>query len=106
MIVDTYTEVFNAAAKILFFTNEVQKPAEMVKWRDGDLRQFLTIVEAQLKGQFGESKWLVSRKLTIADMVMVSLTFNILKNPSGLFTGLCKPMLLEFPNYGAYTKRL
>lgn len=80
MIVDSYADTFNAIAKILFVTDELQKPKEMEAWKEGILRKFLNIVEAQLERNIMVSKYLVGESLTIADFVVACLVFNVLKN--------------------------
>ena len=80
MIVDTFSDVFNAIAKILFFSDDLQKPNEMEAWKEGILRKFLTIVEGQLERNIMVSKFLVGESMTIADFAVACLVFNILKN--------------------------
>jgi hypothetical protein len=48
----------------------------------------------------------VSDKLTIADFVLASLISNILKNDISPFSAAFGPTLLEYPHFGAYSKRI
>ena len=74
--------------------------------KEGILRKYLTIIEKQLEKNINEGKFIVGTKMSIADFCMACLTFNILKNESGPFQAPLAPLLLEFPHYGAYSKRL
>ena len=78
----------------------------MEAWKEGILRKFLTIVEGQLERNIMVSKFLVGESMTIADFAVACLVFNILKNDQGPVSATASSILLEFPNFGAYTKRL
>ena len=106
MLCETYNDCFNAAATIVVATPDDQKPAKTEEWRDGILRKFLKMIETQLEKNINNSKFVVGEKMSIADFCLACLTFNILKNESGPFQAACAPLLLEFPHYGAYSKRL
>ena len=102
MIVDTYTDAFNSIAKTLFFTPDEKKGEEMEAWKNGILTKFLVMVENQLSRN-AANKFVVGNSLTIADLVLACLIFNIMKNEQGPLHQLCKPVLLEYPNFGAYS---
>lgn len=108
MILDSYTDVFNAFAKIFVDqkASDEEKASRAGEVCSGLLRKFLAILDEQLEKQIGGSKWLVTKNLTIADIALVSLTFNILNNASGPFSSLCAPVIQQYPNFGAYIKRL
>ena len=89
MICETEGECFNSAAKIMFFTKEDEKQAEIEKFADGQLRKLLQICEDKLTKNGLSFKYLVSNKLNIADFALASLTFNIIKNENGPFAKLC-----------------
>ena len=106
MIVETYTDAFNSIAKTLIFTPDAQKGAELQAWKDGILTKFLTIVEKQLDKP-NPTRFVVGNEMTIADFVLASFTFNILKNEQGGVINLCKDKITnEFPKFNSYTKRL
>ena len=105
MIVETYGDAFNSIGKTLFFTAEDQKAEEMEAWKNGILTKLLKIVEKQLESN-ATNKFLVGHKMTIVDFSMACLLFNILKNEQGPLHALCSQMLLEYPYFGAYAKRL
>ena len=105
MIVETYTDAFNSIAGTIIFTPAEKKAAEMEAWRDGILTKLLTIVEKHLSMN-PIDKFLCGDELTIADFVLASLTFNILKNELNPVHALCKSKLIQFPQFGAYTHRL
>ena len=106
MLCETYSDVFQAAAVICIFTADDQKPAKMEEFKEGILRKYLTIIEKQLEKNINVGKFVVGTKMSIADFCLACLTFNILKNENGPFQAALAPLLLEFPHYGAYSKRL
>ena len=69
------------------------------------LKKYLVMIEKQLETQATE-KFIVGSSMTIADFAIAALVFNILKNNAGPFGAACSPMLLEYPHFGAYSKRL
>ena len=108
MILDSYTDVFNAFAKIFIAEglSDDERASKSIEVCNGVLHKFLTIIEEQLDRQSGKSKWLVTKELTIADVAVVALTSNILQNKDGPFSVHCDRILPEFPNFSAYSKRL
>ena len=105
MLVDTWSDVFNSIAKTLFFPPDEKKGEEMEAWKTGILAKYLTIIENQLASN-AANKFICGNKMTIADFVLACLLFNIMKNEQSPVFQLCKPVLLEYPNFGAYSKRL
>jgi len=105
MIVETWSDVLGAAAKILMFTPEHEKAAAMVAFRDGLCDKFLMMIEKQLDDNQLE-KFLVGDRITIADFVVASFTFNILLNPQNPLKPILEPILLEYPHFDGYYKRL
>ncbi len=84
--------------------DERKKAIDDVK--DGVLRKFLKMIETQLEKNINTSKFIVGTKMSIADFCLACLIFNILKNENGPFQSQVAPLLLEFPHFGAYSKRL
>ena len=105
MIVDTQSEVFDAAAKIVLFTPDEQKEAEIDKLCEGLLPKFLGILENQLSRNNG-SQFLIGDEITIADFVVASFAFNMLKNDSCILSPKFVRCAMSFPVFGAYTIRL
>ncbi len=105
MIVETQSDAFNAVAKAIMFTAPADKPSAILSVRDGIARNFLAMCEKQLERN-SANKFLVGESLTIADFSVASFTFNVLKNEQGGFFLAAAPLLLEFPNFHAYVKRL
>ena len=103
-IVETYTDVFSAAAGILF-ASDAEKPEKIEALKEGLSRKFLVILESQLESN-ATSKWLVGNKISIADFCMASFLFNFLKNDMNPLSAAYANLLLEFPSFGAYSKRL
>ena len=105
MLVDTWSDVFNSISKTLVFSPDEKKGEEMEAWKTGILTKYLTIIENQLASN-AANKFITGNSLTIADFVLACLLFNIMKNEQSPVFQLCKPVLLEYPNFGAYSKRL
>ena len=104
MLVETYTDVFNGFAKVLF-SAENEKAGGLEALKNGLLGNFLKMVENQLETQT-TNKFIMGNQMTIADFAMSSFLFNIMKNDHGPFSASCSAMLLEYPHIGAYSKRL
>ena len=77
----------------------------MQKFKDGILRKLIVVCETHLERNV-YSKYIVGSSITIADFALASLTFNILKNEQSPFYTVVKDIFMEFPFFGAYTKRL
>ena len=107
-IVATWSDVLEAFAPIILNTAATaeERSQAIDEVKEGILRKYLTIIEKQLEKNINEGKFIVGTKMSIADFCMACLTFNILKNESGPFQAPLAPLLLEFPHYGAYSKRL
>ena len=105
MLVETYSECFDACAKILFFTEIVERPDEMEKFRRGLLTNFMKLCENELQGN-SFSKFIVGEHLTIADVCIASFAFNILNNEAGPFQEKFAPYLVMYPFFSAYIKRM
>ena len=105
MVCDTANEMFGKWAGIALFTPDDQKDAAWTEFKDGGLRNFMNMVEAQL-AKNSTNKFLVGETMTIADFSMISFIFNCLNNENGPFHSVFSDFLLEFPMVGAYSKRL
>ena len=69
------------------------------------LTKFCEMIERELIGN-SFSKFIVGEHLTIADICLASFAFNVLKNETGPFHESFAPMLITFPYFGAYIKRM
>ena len=105
MIVETYTEVFNECWKILFETEFSARPAATTVLRDGKLRRFLALCEKQLQANTA-SKYISGDKMTIADIVLTSFIWNVLRNEGGPFSEPFTAVLFTFPFFQAYGRRM
>ena len=105
MIVETYSEVFDACAKILFLTKEADRPAALDTLKDGLLTKFMTMCEKELQNN-SFSKFMVGDHLTIVDFCLASFAFNILKNENGPFEAAFSNVAMCYPFFGAYIKRM
>ena len=50
--------------------------------------------------------FVVADKLTIDDFCLASFISNILKNDISPYSAAFSPILLEYPHFGAYSKRI
>ena len=104
MIVETENEILSAFGKVLLFTADADKPAELEKLKNGALSNLLKICEKQISKD--QTKFIAGEELTIADFALSALTFNILKNEMFPMKAALDDIWVEFPNFNAYTLRL
>uniref|UniRef100_A0A7S3HWL3 GST C-terminal domain-containing protein n=1 Tax=Favella ehrenbergii TaxID=182087 RepID=A0A7S3HWL3_9SPIT len=105
MVAESYNDVFNAAAKAMLFTPDEEKPAAFEALRDGLVKKFMRICETRFE-QNAAQMFIASDEMTIADFCLASFVFNTLKNELSPIQPVLSPMLLKFPLFTAYTKRL
>lgn len=105
MISETENEMFSKFAGIAFFAKEEEKEGAFNEFKEGGLRKFLNVVEAQL-AKNSTNKFLVGEGMTIADFSMASFLFNCVANENNPYSAQFTDYLLEFPMLGAYSKRL
>ena len=91
MIVESFQDCLTEYGKIYHrspLDQSFNKEAEMIKFRDGFLNQYLTMCEKFLQIQGRNAKFIVGQELTIADFVLASVMFNIIDNPNSEFTSI------------------
>ena len=105
MVVESYGDTFNAAAKAALFSPEEEKQKNIEAVRDGIAKKLINMVEKRFERNNGQ-KFAAGDNLTIADFCMASFIFNMLKNEMSPLSTILGPLLDEFPRFAAYAQRL
>lgn len=107
MIFYSFADVFNAIGALITDTesSDEEKAAKAAEIRDGVLTKFFNVLKTQLEKNVA-NKYLVGTGMTIADFAVAALLFNLVTNDACPFSPALSPIMLSFPDVGAYQKRL
>ena len=105
MIVETYSECFEAYCKIAKKSTEEDRLAEFQVFKDGILTQFLNMCEKELQNN-SFCSYIVGEYITIADFSLISFIMNVLRNDSEPFHDQFEKKLDRFSFFLAYEKRV
>mmetsp|Transcript_29783 Transcript_29783/g.39627 ORF Transcript_29783/g.39627 Transcript_29783/m.39627 type:complete len:125 (+) Transcript_29783:396-770(+) len=105
MIVETYAACMDTCAHILYETDFQGRPSAMEQLRDGLLSKFIAMCEVELQKNV-YSQFIVGEHMSIADVVLASFIFNVLKNEEGPFERVFFRVLVKFPFFNQYVKRM
>ena len=105
MIVESHSDVFNAAMKAALFTPGDQKVQAMHSVRDGICKKFFAMCEKHLE-MHNSPKFIAGNSITIADFCLASFIFNHVKNDLSPLHDILMPLLHDLPHFSAYIERL
>ena len=105
MICETFNELFTQAAKAIMSTDALEQPEAYEKIRDGTATRLMKICEQNFE-QNPLQNYIACDDMTIADFCLSAFLFNFVKNDASPLQPILKPLLMKYPNFAAYSKRL